>query len=52
MKTKYWLLAALAALLVVGYLIYACRDNSVSVVVSDKIDATPTQITAMKEIGE
>ena len=52
MKTKYWLLAALAALLVVGYLVYACRDNSVAVVVSDKIDATPTQITAMKEIGE
>ena len=52
MKIKHWLLLLLAALVAVGFLVYACRDNSVTTAVNDKIDATPTQIVAMKEIGE
>ena len=34
------------------YAVRSCRHNSVTVEVNDKIDITPTQVMAMKEIGE
>lgn len=35
-----------------AYLIRSCRDNNIGTYVNDRIDITPTQVTAMKEIGE
>lgn len=49
--------AAIAAIVLLGvisaaYLVRSCRNNSVTTVVNDKINITPTQVRAMKEIGE
>lgn len=48
---------AVAAILVVAviaaaYIIRSCSKSSVTVSVDDKINITPTQVLAMKEIGE
>lgn len=46
------LILVLLAVVAMAYLVRSCRDNSISAVVNDRINITPTQVTAMKEIGE
>lgn len=46
------LVLVVLAVVAMAYLVRSCRDNSITVTVNDKIDITPTQVTAMKEIGE
>lgn len=44
--------AVVLALVSAAYLVRTCSDDGVTVHVNDKIDATPTQVLKMKEIGE
>ncbi len=46
------IILVLLAIVAMAYLARSCRDNSIEAVVNDKIDITPTQVLAMKEIGE
>lgn len=46
------LVLVVLAVVAMAYLVRSCRDNSITATVNDKIDITPTQVTAMKEIGE
>ena len=53
-RLKFAVIAAIVLLAVISaaYLVRSCRDNSMTTVVNDKINITPTQVRAMKEIGE
>jgi len=42
----------LATIIATAYIVRSCRGTQPSTYVNDKINATPTQILAMKEIGE
>ena len=44
--------AVVLALVSAAYLVRTCSDDGMTVHVNDRIDATPTQVLAMKEIGE
>lgn len=49
----YFILALLLlALIAAAYIVRSCKDNSLTVKVNDKISITPTQVMAIKEIGE
>lgn len=52
LKLSIIFIVILAAIIASAYLIRACRSNETSIYVNDKIDITPTQVLAMKEIGE
>ena len=43
---------AIVALVSAAYLVRSCKDNSITADVDDKINITPTQVMAIKEIGE
>ena len=53
-RLKLYAVLALVLLAIVSmaYLARSCRDNSITSVVNDKINITPTQVAAMREIGE
>lgn len=53
-RLKFAVIAAIVLLAVISaaYLVRSCRNNSMTTVVNDKINITPTQVRAMKEIGE
>lgn len=53
-RIKMYLIFALvlAAIIALAFIIRSCRDSSLTAAIDDKINATPMQILAMKEIGE
>lgn len=53
-RMKFYAIVAIILLAIISaaYIIRSCRDNSLTVKVNDKINITPTQVLAMKEIGE
>lgn len=53
-RIKMYLILALvlAAIIATAYIIRSCRGSSLTAYVDDKINATPMQVLAMKEIGE
>lgn len=53
-RIRLYAIAAAVMLTIVSaaYLVRTCADDDVTVHVNDKIDATPTQVLKMKEIGE
>ena len=49
----YFILVVVAAVVIaLAVIVRSCGDTEVATVVDDKIDITPTQIVAMKEIGQ
>lgn len=53
-KLKIYIIVAVAAAVIISlaYLVRACSDDTVSIVVEKEIDITPTQVLSMKEIRE
>jgi len=51
-KTGIIIAIIILAIISSAYLIRSCRGNTLNAYVNDKIDITPTQVTAMIEIGE
>lgn len=53
-RIKLYAIGAIVVLVIVAsaYLVRQCRSNSITAHVNDSIDITPTQVMAMKEIGE
>ena len=53
-RFRMYAIAVIAVIVVVSaaYLVRSCRDNSITAYVDDRINITPTQLTAMKNIGE
>ena len=53
-RIKLYAIGAIVVLVIVAsaYLVRQCRGNSITAHVNDSIDITPTQVMAMKEIGE
>lgn len=52
LKLSIIFIVILVAIIASAYLVRSCRGNEATVYVDDKIDITPTQVLAMKEIGE
>lgn len=52
LKLSIIFIVILVAIIASAYLIRACKGNEATIYVNDKIDITPTQVLAMKEIGE
>ncbi len=46
------LVALIVVAIAVIYVVRSCKDDSISIFSDDKINVTPTQVLAMKEIGE
>ena len=53
-KIKLYLIAATVIVVIIAsaYLVRQCRNGSITTYVNDSINITPTQVLAMKEIGE
>lgn len=53
-RIKLYAIAAIVALVIIAsaYLVRQCRGNAITAYVNDTINITPTQVLAMKEIGE
>lgn len=52
MKMYLIFILILVAIIATAYIVRSCRGTTLTTYVDDKINATPTQILAMKEIGE
>lgn len=52
LKTTALFIIIILVIISLAYIIRSCRGNTLDAYVNDKIDITPTQITAMTEIGE
>lgn len=52
LKLSIIFLIVLLAIISAAYLIRSCKNNELEVYVNDRINITPTQVLAMKEIGE
>ena len=52
MKLAAIVAIVLLAVISAAYLVKSCHGSSITTSVNDKIDITPTQVAAMKEIGE
>ena len=52
MKLAAIVAIVLLAIISAAYLVKSCHGSSITTSVNDKIDITPTQVAAMKEIGE
>ena len=52
MKLAAIVAIVLIAVISAAYLVKSCHGSSITTSVNDKIDITPTQVAAMKEIGE
>lgn len=52
LKLSIIFIVILVAIIASAYLIRACKSNEATIYINDKIDTTPTQVMAMKEIGE
>ncbi|MCD8290809.1 MAG: DUF4230 domain-containing protein [Prevotella sp.] len=46
------LVAVIVVAIAVIYILRLCKDNTITIFSDDKINVTPTQVLAMKEIGE
>lgn len=53
-RIKLYLIAATVALVIIAsaYLVHQCSSGSMTTYVNDSINITPTQIVAMRDIGE
>ena len=53
-KIKLYLIAATVIVVIIAsaYLVRQCRNGSITTYVNDSININPTQVLAMKEIGE
>lgn len=52
LKLSIIFIVILIAIIASAYLVRSCRGNEATIYINDKIDITPTQVLAMKEIGE
>lgn len=52
LKLSIIFFTVLLAIISAAYLIRSCKNNELEVYVNDRINITPTQVLAMKEIGE
>lgn len=52
MKLAAIVAIVLLAVISAAYLVKSCHGSSITTSINDKIDITPTQVAAMKEIGE